>query len=150
MRRSAIIPISGGALVFVALLAIAQHYQRGDPALGQGAGGVVGATVANIATGAFGDVGGPIALVALLLVGVVVASNRTLGDLIRPAWERRTRCARARACPAAPPRASRRGVDEPSREAAGARATAADQHARRAAQGGPAGPQAPPAPPTAP
>jgi S-DNA-T family DNA segregation ATPase FtsK/SpoIIIE len=90
MRRSAIIPMSGGALVFVALLAIAQHYQGGDPATGQGAGGVVGATVANMATGAFGDVGGPIALVALLLVGVVVASNRTLGDLIRPAWERRT------------------------------------------------------------
>jgi S-DNA-T family DNA segregation ATPase FtsK/SpoIIIE len=90
MRRSAIIPISGGLLVFVALLAIAQHYQRGDPATGQGAGGVVGATVANIATGAFGDVGGPVALVALLLVGFVVASNRTLGDLIRPAWERRT------------------------------------------------------------
>jgi DNA segregation ATPase FtsK/SpoIIIE, S-DNA-T family len=90
MRRSAIIPISGGALVLVALLAIAQHYQRGDPATGQGAGGVVGATVANIATGAFGDVGGPIALVALVLVGFVVASNRTLGDLVRPAWERRT------------------------------------------------------------
>ena len=90
MRRSAIIPISGGALVFVALLAIAQHYQRGDPTTGQGAGGAVGATIANVATGAFGDVGGPVALVALLLVGVVVASNRTLGDLLRPAWERRT------------------------------------------------------------
>jgi len=90
MRRSAIIPITGGALVFVALLAIAQHYQRGEPAVGEGAGGFVGATVAKIASGAFGEVGGPIALVALLLVGVVVAANRTLGDLIRPAWERRT------------------------------------------------------------
>jgi len=89
MRRSAIIPISGGALVFVALLAIAQHYQRGEPALGEGAGGSVGATVAKLASGAFGEVGGPIALVALLLVGVVIAANRTLGDLIRPAWGRR-------------------------------------------------------------
>src|SRR5258705_10473091 len=88
MRRSAIIPISGGALVFIALLSIAQHYQRGDPAVGDGAGGLVGASVANIATGAFGDVGGPIALVALLLVGVVITANRTLGDLIRPPWGR--------------------------------------------------------------
>src|SRR6185503_995186 len=63
MRRSAIIPISGGALVFIALLAIAQHYQRGEPSFGEGAGGNVGATIANIATGAFGEVGGPIALV---------------------------------------------------------------------------------------
>jgi S-DNA-T family DNA segregation ATPase FtsK/SpoIIIE len=90
MRRSAIIPISGGALVFVALLAIAQHYQRGEPAAGEGAGGFVGATVAKIASGAFGEVGGPIALVALLLVGLVIAANRTLGDLARPAWERRS------------------------------------------------------------
>ncbi len=90
MRRSAVIPISGGALVFIALLAIAQHYQRGEPAVGEGAGGMVGAIVAKIATGAFGDVGGPIALVALLLVGVVVTANRTLGDLVRPAWERRS------------------------------------------------------------
>jgi len=90
MRRSAIIPISGGTLVFIALLAIAQHYQRGDPGVGEGAGGIVGTGVENIATGAFGDVGGPIALVALLLVGVVITANRTLGDLIRPAWERRS------------------------------------------------------------
>src|SRR5688500_12398835 len=115
MRRSAIIPIAGGALVFVALLAIAQHYQRGDPATGQGAGGVVGATVANIATGAFGDVGGPIALVALLLVGVVVASNRTLGDLIRPAWERRTSLRPNVSLPGAGGRFAR-GVEEPSVE----------------------------------
>jgi S-DNA-T family DNA segregation ATPase FtsK/SpoIIIE len=90
MRRSAIIPLAGGAVVFIALLAIAQHYQRGEPALGEGAGGMVGAAVANTASGAFGEVGGPIALVALLLTGVVVAANRTLGDLIRPAWDRRS------------------------------------------------------------
>ncbi len=106
MRRSAIIPISGGALVFIALLAIAQHYQRGEPAIGEGAGGVVGATVANIATGAFGDVGGPIALIALLLVGVVITANRTLGDLIRPAWEDAAPSGRASACLAARPDAS--------------------------------------------
>jgi len=116
MRRSAIIPISGGALVFVALLAIAQHYQRGDPAIGQGAGGVVGATVANVATGAFGDVGGPIALVALLLVGVVVASNRTLGDLVRPAWERRTSLRPGVSLPGGTGGRFARGVEEPAVE----------------------------------
>jgi S-DNA-T family DNA segregation ATPase FtsK/SpoIIIE len=116
MRRSAIIPISGGALVFVALLAIAQHYQRGDPSTGQGAGGVVGATVANIATGAFGDVGGPVALVALLLVGVVVTSNRTLGDLIRPAWERRTSLRPGAILPGGTAGRFARGVDEPALE----------------------------------
>jgi len=116
MRRSAIIPISGGALVFVALLAIAQHYQRGDPATGQGAGGVVGATVASIATGAFGDVGGPVALVALLLVGVVVASNRTPGGLIRPAWERRTGLRPGVSLPGGTTGRFARGVEEPALE----------------------------------
>jgi S-DNA-T family DNA segregation ATPase FtsK/SpoIIIE len=112
MRRSAIIPISGGALVFVALLAIAQHYQRGEPAVGEGAGGMVGATIAKIATGAFGDVGGPIALVALLLVGVVVAANRTLGDLIRPAWERRTELRPGVSLPGGTAARFGRGVDD--------------------------------------
>ena len=116
MRRSAIVPIAGGALVFVALLAIAQHYQRGDVALGQGAGGAVGATVAKIATGAFGDVGGPIALIALLLVGVVVASNRTLGDLIRPAWERRTALRPGVSLPGGTAVRFGRGVDAPEPE----------------------------------
>jgi S-DNA-T family DNA segregation ATPase FtsK/SpoIIIE len=113
MRRSAIIPISGGALVFIALLAIAQHYQRGEPAVGEGAGGIVGATVARIATGAFGDVGGPIALSALLLVGVVVAANRTLGDLIRPAWERRSALRAGVSLPGGTAGRFARGVDAP-------------------------------------
>jgi S-DNA-T family DNA segregation ATPase FtsK/SpoIIIE len=116
MRRSAIIPISGGALVFIALLAIAQHYQRGDPDVGQGAGGMVGAAVANIATGAFGDVGGPIALVALLLVGVVITGNRTLGDLIRPAWERRTALRAGVSLPGGTASRFGRGVDEEEAE----------------------------------
>jgi S-DNA-T family DNA segregation ATPase FtsK/SpoIIIE len=113
MRRSAIIPISGGALVFIALLAMAQHYQRGEPAVGEGAGGIVGASVAKIATSAFGDVGGPIALIALLLVGVVVAANRTLGDLIRPAWERRTALRAGVSLPGGTATRFARGVDAP-------------------------------------
>jgi DNA segregation ATPase FtsK/SpoIIIE, S-DNA-T family len=120
MRRSAIIPISGAALVFVALLAIAQHYQRGEPELGEGAGGVVGASVARVATGAFGDVGGPIALVALLLVGVVVAANRTLGDLLRPAWDRRATLRPGVGLPGGTAGRFARDVDEAEKEDAGA------------------------------
>ena len=116
MRRSAIIPISGGALVFMALLATAQHYQRGEPAVGEGAGGIVGATVARIATGAFGDVGGPVALIALLLVGVVVAANRTLGDLIRPAWDRRSALRAGVSLPGGTAGRFARGVDAPEAE----------------------------------
>ncbi len=119
MRRSAIIPITGGALVFIALLATAQHYQRGEPAVGEGAGGVVGATVAKVATGAFGDVGGPIALIALLLVGVVVAANRTLGDLIRPAWGRRNALRAGVSLPGGTAGRFARGVDAPEPEEAG-------------------------------
>jgi S-DNA-T family DNA segregation ATPase FtsK/SpoIIIE len=113
MRRGAIIPIAGGALVFIALLAIAQHYQRGDAALGEGAGGIVGTTVEKVATGAFGEVGGPIALIALLLVGVVVAANRTLGDLVRPAWERRADLRPNVSLPVATAGRFGRGTEEP-------------------------------------
>jgi DNA segregation ATPase FtsK/SpoIIIE, S-DNA-T family len=116
MRRSAIVPIAGGGLVFVALLAIAQHYQRGDAELGEGAGGIVGATIANVARGAFGEVGGPIALVALLLVGVVVTANRTLGDLIRPAWERRSALRAGMSLPGGTASRFARGVDGPEVE----------------------------------
>ncbi|HEV8228946.1 MAG TPA: DNA translocase FtsK 4TM domain-containing protein, partial [Candidatus Limnocylindria bacterium] len=89
VKRGAAIPIAGGLVVFVALLALAQHYQDGDPAAGEGAGGVVGSAIAGAASGAFGDVGGPIVLVTLLLLGIVVAGNRTLSDLVRPIWTRR-------------------------------------------------------------
>ena len=89
LRRSMAAPIGGGLFAYSALLALLQHYQRGDPSTGDGAGGLLGSTLAKLAAGAFGEVGGPIALVALLLVGVVVAANRTLAELARPAWERR-------------------------------------------------------------
>jgi len=89
LRRSMAAPIGGGLIAFAALLALLQHYQRGDPATGAGAGGLLGSFLAKLAAGAFGDVAAPIALTALLLVGVVVAANRTLAELARPAWERR-------------------------------------------------------------
>ena len=84
LRREAVLPIAGGTIVILAVLGLARHYLRDDLA-----GGVVGGTVTRVANSAFGDVGAPIALIALLLVGVVIAANRTLADLLGPGWRRR-------------------------------------------------------------
>jgi len=89
LRRAMAAPIGGGLVAYTAILALLQHIQHGDPATGNGAGGLLGSALDKIASGALGDVGGPIALVALFLVGVVIAANRTLAELARPAWERR-------------------------------------------------------------
>src|SRR5439155_352202 len=56
------------------------------------------------------------ALLARVLVGVVVASNRTLGDLIRPAWERRTALRPGVSLPGGTAGRFGRGVDEPEDE----------------------------------
>src|SRR2546425_9434087 len=84
LRREAVLPIAGGTIVILAVLGLARHYLRDDLA-----GGFVGGTVAKAANSAFGDVGAPIALIALLLVGVVIGANRTLADLVGPGWRRR-------------------------------------------------------------
>ena len=89
LERSMAAPIGGGFVAFSALLALLQHYQGGNVDAGEGAGGVLGLALANVARAALGDVGAPIAMLALFLVGVVIAANRTLAELARPAWERR-------------------------------------------------------------
>ncbi len=89
LRRSMTVAIGGALIAYTAFLAMLQHYQRGDPAFGEGAGGHLGSAIGRVASGAFGEVGAPIALLALFLVGIVIAANRTLADLVRPAWERR-------------------------------------------------------------
>ena len=91
LRRSMAAPIAGGLVAYTALLALLQHYQRGDPGKGEGAGGLLGSTLANLASGRLGDIGAPIALFFLFLVGVVIAANRTLAELVRPAWAQRGR-----------------------------------------------------------
>src|SRR2546428_1740318 len=96
LRRSMSVPIGGGFIAYTALLALAQHYQRGDPAAQEGAGGILGWALATSFARAFGDIGAPIALLFMLLVGVVVAANRTIAELVRPAWERRHRVAALR------------------------------------------------------
>ncbi|HYR93669.1 MAG TPA: DNA translocase FtsK 4TM domain-containing protein [Methylomirabilota bacterium] len=96
LRRSMAAPIGGGIVAYSALLALLQHYQGGDPAAGQGAGGTLGLFLQKLAAGAFGDVGTPIVLFFLFLVGVVIAANRTLAEMARPAWERRSKVAALR------------------------------------------------------
>ena len=84
IRRETVLPILGGVVIVVALLGLTRHYVRDDVA-----GGFVGGAVANGAAGLFGQIGAPIALGALLLVGVVIAANRTIADLWKPIWKQR-------------------------------------------------------------
>jgi hypothetical protein len=84
IRRETVLPILGGVVVVFALLGLTRHYVSDEAA-----GGFVGAALAKAAAGLFGDIGAPIALGALLLVGVVIAANRTIADLWKPVWRQR-------------------------------------------------------------
>src|SRR5439155_2307709 len=84
IRRETVLPIVGGLVVVLALLGLTRHYVRDNAA-----GGFVGGALANAAAGFFGQIGAPIALGALLLVGVVIAANRTIADLWKPVWRQR-------------------------------------------------------------
>jgi S-DNA-T family DNA segregation ATPase FtsK/SpoIIIE len=84
IRRETVLPILGGLVIVVALLGLTRHYVRDDVA-----GGYVGGAVAKAAATLFGQIGAPIALGALVLVGVVIAANRTIADLFKPAWRQR-------------------------------------------------------------
>jgi hypothetical protein len=83
VRRETLLPILGGIVIVVALLGLTRHYAHGD------AGGSVGGAVAKAAASLFGQIGAPIALAALLLVGVVIAANRTIAELLAPVWRQR-------------------------------------------------------------
>ena len=84
VRRESVLPILGGLVILVALLGLTRHYVRDDVA-----GGYVGGAVARAAAGLFGQIGAPIALGALVLVGIVMAANRTIADLWKPVWRQR-------------------------------------------------------------
>jgi S-DNA-T family DNA segregation ATPase FtsK/SpoIIIE len=84
VRRETVLPILGGTVIVIALLGLTRHYVRDDVA-----GGYVGDAVAKAAAALFGQIGAPIALGALLLVGIVIAANRTIADLLRPVWRQR-------------------------------------------------------------
>src|SRR5437879_9666015 len=79
IRRETVLPILGALVIVVALLGLTRHYVRDDVA-----GGFVGGAAATAAAGLFGQIGAPIALAALLLVGLVIAANRTIAELRKP------------------------------------------------------------------
>ena len=84
VRRETILPLLGGLVIVVALLGLTRHFVHDDVA-----GGFVGGALASAAAGLFGQIGAPIALGAVLLVGVVMAANRTIADLLKPVWRQR-------------------------------------------------------------
>ena len=84
IRRETVLPILGALVILVALLGLTRQVTRADAA-----GGFVGGAVAKAAASLFGEVGAYVALGALLLVGLVVAANRTIADLWRPVWRQR-------------------------------------------------------------
>ena len=81
LARRLVLPLIGALLVGVALLGIVD--------LASGNGGALGRTVGAAATSALGTVGGVIVLLAVFAIGVVIAANRTLQELARPALDRR-------------------------------------------------------------
>src|SRR5437773_3986706 len=84
IRRETVLPILGGIVIIVALLGLTRQVTRTDAA-----GGVVGGAIAKAAGSLFGEVGAYVALGALLLVGLVVAANRTIAELFVPIWRQR-------------------------------------------------------------
>ena len=76
-----LLPGTGATLVIVALLGLVQVWSAN--------GGVVGGAIGGAATGALGPVGGLIVLFTILGIGVVIAANRTVAELARPALDRR-------------------------------------------------------------
>src|SRR5207253_2424068 len=84
VRRETVLPILGGTVIVIALLGLTCHYVPDDVA-----GGYVGGAVAKAAAALFGQIGAPVALGAILLVGLVIAANRTIADMLRPAWRQR-------------------------------------------------------------
>ena len=81
LRGRFVSPGLGVAIVFVALLGLAQ--------VGAGQGGLVGSFIGGGLATALSPLGATVTLVAVLIVGIVVAANRTLADLTRPARELR-------------------------------------------------------------
>ncbi|HEY8730788.1 MAG TPA: DNA translocase FtsK [Candidatus Limnocylindria bacterium] len=79
--RRLLLPGLGTLLVVGSLLGIA------DVATGNGGG--FGHALGSSSTRALGNAGGVIALLAVLAIGVVVAANRTLQELAKPALDRR-------------------------------------------------------------
>ena len=82
IRPRLAMPAIGAALVVVALLAIAE-ISFADPAT-TGAGGGLGRLVGRALEALLGSVGAVVALLAVFVVGVVVAAERGIAELVAP------------------------------------------------------------------
>jgi S-DNA-T family DNA segregation ATPase FtsK/SpoIIIE len=85
LARPLLLPVIGALLVIVALLGIVQ--------VATGNGGWLGRAVGGLSTSTLGNVGGMVALLAIFAIGVVIAANRTLQEIARPALDRRPQLA---------------------------------------------------------
>jgi len=81
LARRLVVPGGGVFLVVVGLLGIVD--------VAGGSGGWLGHALGASSARAFGTVGGIIVLVAMFAIGVVIAANRTLQELAKPALDRR-------------------------------------------------------------
>ncbi len=72
---------AAGFVAFITGLGLAQLLAGGDPGEGTAAGGYIGTAVVGLGRGALGELGAPVALIAVLAVAVVVATNRPVVDL---------------------------------------------------------------------
>jgi len=83
LARRLLLPGVGALLVVLALLGVAD--------IATGNGGWLGHALGGASTKALGNAGGLMVLVAVLVIGVVIAANRTVQELARPALDRRPR-----------------------------------------------------------
>ncbi len=86
LRSLFVAPGIGVAIVFLGLLGVLHA--------GFGQGGALGGLIGGTAVAALGAVGGFIVLIAAITAGLVVAANKGLADLARPAIDRRPRLLR--------------------------------------------------------
>jgi DNA segregation ATPase FtsK/SpoIIIE, S-DNA-T family len=87
LRSRLVMPVIGATLVATALLSIAE-ISFADPAT-TGAGGGLGRLVGRGLEGLFGSIGAVVALLAVFVVGIVVAAERGIVELVGPVAARR-------------------------------------------------------------
>ncbi|MDO8562951.1 MAG: DNA translocase FtsK 4TM domain-containing protein, partial [Candidatus Limnocylindria bacterium] len=87
--RRAAVPVAGAALATLSVLGLASIVHSNFDPLAT-AGGAIGAQVGGRLAGQLTGPGAAVVLLALLLVGLALASRRTLGQLLGPLWAART------------------------------------------------------------
>ena len=113
--RSVALPVAGATLATVAVLSLVHLASLivsvGPPTAGGALGGLVGGQLDALLT----RPGAAVVLIALTVVGLAVASRRTLAELFVPLWQRSRHWAAARAAVTA--RSARPGAPTPAPQA---------------------------------